>query len=216
MTIIGVDPSVTSTGVAVDHDGEVTLSQIEPGKLKPPLTGLGRLVYITGEILEACIGGPDVLLVIEGPGRQQGYGIVNVALHWMIRRELAFGAPTLQTLVVPPATLKKFVTDDGRAGKSEVGQGIKDRWGDEYEGTLQEDVAEAFALMHVGRCWLGQGKFLQKQKGCLQKLAVEEDGQSRIAGMEAYFGNLREWAGAPEKPRDSATEAQGQATERRA
>ena len=181
MTIIGVDPSVTSTGVAVCCDSKVDLWQIEPGKLKPPLTGLGRLAFITERVTSALVAmdprGVDVLLVIEGVVIFKGPGLVNVALHWMIRRRLA-DEYSFTTLVVPPATLKKFVTKNGSSGKSEVGQAIQRRWGGNLDGELQEDVAEAFALMQVGRCWRDVGKYPQWQKDCLKKIVPEDDGAS--------------------------------------
>lgn len=189
MTIIGVDPSVRKTGVAVRTDGALRTILVETDK-----TGLedpGRLVYIVQAV--AAIADmrfrERALLVIEGTGRTIGPNRINLGLHWVLRVHLARCA-TLGTLVVPPATLKKFATASGTAAKGEVGAHVMRRWGDELPTVPSEDVLEAFALLKIGECYLDTAndwpdwptepttKWTAFQLSAIAKLTIEWDGDS--------------------------------------
>ena len=167
LTIIGVDPSITKTGVVVSRDGETRGLLIAPPKGAPDLARQNWIaeqvvaltlnkgpfaVPLTWETLE--LGLRDVLLAIEGTGHLQGHGRVNIGLHSMIRDRMAANA-NVQTLEIAPATLKKFVTGSGRAEKSEMGAYIIRHWGKEIGDDVPcEDVLEAFALLKFAECYL--------------------------------------------------------------
>jgi Holliday junction resolvasome RuvABC endonuclease subunit len=169
--IIGIDPSVTSTGVAWQN--------IETGRLEHYLIRLGKLrdperVSLIAQLCgNAVYGTEDALVVIEGHGPQKGNGLVNIALHWMIRAEVRKYGFHCDVMVVPPMTLKKFVADSGRAEKSEVGAHIMRRWGDELNHrVLPEDAAEAFALLQAGKCKAGIGQWLKRDQEALAKCSI--------------------------------------------
>jgi len=162
MNIIGVDASVSKTGVVVlsaetgSYQGAIITS-----KLADP----GRLLDISGGVVNAAVAGSgtcDVtLLVIEGLGQAIGNQRINYGLHWMIRGALAREFTDLLTLVVAPSSLKVFTV--GRAGKG-VGKSsaaaVVDRWPNAVEDLRDarselpsEDVLEALGLVKVGECW---------------------------------------------------------------
>lgn len=158
MTIIGIDPSVARTGIAIRRDGELTWTLIDMRPRKrgeKAMADPGRLVAICDEAVRflALLSGEEVLLVIEACNDVRGYNRVNIGLHWMLRAWLADNAQ-VQTLSVATTSLKKFVTDDGKAEKGTMGAHIARRWGDELDEAAPEDVLEAFALLKFGECWL--------------------------------------------------------------
>ncbi len=160
MTIIGVDPSITKTGVVVQCDGETRGVLIEPPKGAPDLARqdwIAHRVAVFAGVEPWSLPPAEVLLAIEGTGHLQGHGRVNIGLHSMIRERLAHNA-NVQTLEVPPSTLKKFVTSRGNAQKSEMGACTIRHWGDEIGDEVPpEDVLEAFTLLKFARCFLHPG-----------------------------------------------------------
>lgn len=157
MVIIGVDPSLQKTGVSVKRDGEpLKMFLIDKRKRDKKQKDIdpGRMVAIAEEIAKLADTCEPVILCIEEHGGQTGYASGNIALHWLIRVELAKTCNS-RALLVAPATLKKFVTGNGRAEKGEIGAHIIKRWGEEIgDNLLQEDALESFALLKFAQCWL--------------------------------------------------------------
>ncbi len=117
MTIAGIDPSVTSTGLAIWRDGLFINARVAPPKgSRDP----GRMLWIAETIASRFETLEPLLLAIEEHAGQQGYASANVALHWIIRAEVAKRANS-RCIVVAPSTLKKFVTGKGNAEKGTVG-----------------------------------------------------------------------------------------------
>ena len=147
MRIIGIDPGLTRTGVAVSDRGQ-------PWTLKPPASagrGVRRLdwFYTQFQLLltEGC------LVVVEGyslgVGRGRGGalaairlgeygGVLRLALH---RNRCMFAE-------LPPARLKMLACGRGNADKLAVYDAARDRLG--YEGG-SHDEAEALWLLEAGR-----------------------------------------------------------------
>lgn len=195
--VVGIDPSVTSTGIAWQN--------IETGRFEHYLIRLGKLrdperVSLIAQLCgTAVFGTKDALVVIEGHGPQKGNGLVNIALHWMIRAEVRRHAFHCDVMVVPPMTLKKFVADSGRAEKSEVGAHIMRRWGTVLGGrVLPEDAAEAFALLQAGRCKAGIGQWLKRDQEALAKCSIIPARVENPAdfALEAYEIKPKEGVGA--------------------
>jgi crossover junction endodeoxyribonuclease RuvC len=156
MTIAGCDPSVTSTGLAIWREGRFSTERVaSPKGSRDP----GRMLWIAETVASHFGDGEDLLLAIEEHAGQQGYASANVALHWLIRAEVAKRANS-RCIVVAPSTLKKFVTGKGNAEKGTVGAEIVKAWQQVLpEGPLQEDVLEAFALLQFGRAFCGHPGF---------------------------------------------------------
>lgn len=149
MKVIGIDLSLTSTGLGISRGAGVATA-----RLKPPakLAGLDRMHWIIGEIYAYT---PDRaradLAVIEGPsygnqgtGRQAGHH-ERAGLWWLVCDKLH--GLRIPVAVVPPATVKKYATGKGNAGKDEVLSAAVRR-NEEFQGG--NDEADAMWLAAMG------------------------------------------------------------------
>lgn len=179
--VVGIDPSIRSTGVCVlVGDQQVELEQVS----FPELRGVGRLVQVVDrlqEIIQVNLKQQQqqqqsedldkCLVVIEGYATRGGENNSLVELGGCIRYHLHRAA--LPFVVVPPSSLKKFVTGKGNADKVTVCQYLERRydrgflrpwpgkdhpkrpktmpatWG-ANPSHYRNDEADAFALAHLG------------------------------------------------------------------
>lgn len=162
MLIIGIDPSLTSTGIVVLRDGKVELAVTT--KNKPALGTIDRVRLIYERIV--CVAenltdgekwqAPD-LIVIEGFSYgSKGRSVFDIAyLGWRIREELEWlkEQDNISWLEVPPSQLKKFATGQGNANKEIILQQVYKRWGVEFSDNNQ---ADAYVLAQIGRAYLGE------------------------------------------------------------
>lgn len=118
MIIIGIDPSLTGTGIA-SHDSLVTITS------KPQGTALEarwlRLASLTDRIDQVATGAD--LVVIEAPSlgqARQGGTLDRNGLWWMLIDRLLTRAIAPTVVEVSPATLKKFATGKGNATKPDM------------------------------------------------------------------------------------------------
>ena len=161
MLIIGIDPSLTATGVVVLRDGKVELA--EATKNRPDLGTIERVKLIRERIIDITENltdeeerqAPD-LITIEGFSYgSKGRSLFDIAyLGWRIREDLERfriedGIPWLE---VPPSQLKKFATGQGNANKEIILQQVYKRWGVEFSDNNQ---ADAYVLAQIGRAYLG-------------------------------------------------------------
>ena len=161
MLIIGIDPSLTSTGIVVLRDNKVELA--ETTKNKPELGTIKRVRLIRERIIDITENltdeeewqAPD-LIAIEGFSYgSKGRSVFDIAyLGWRIREDLEWlriedGIPWLE---VPPSQLKKFATGQGNANKEIILQQVYKRWGVEFSDNNQ---ADAYVLAQIGRAYSG-------------------------------------------------------------
>lgn len=139
---IGVDLSLTATGIADDDGASVVKSKHK---------GMERLHEISEAVIVAALYPfPPALVVIEGysMGAQRGSagvaqmlgelgGVVRYRLH-----ELG-----VKWLDVPPASLKLFATGKGNAGKPDMLDASR-RCG--YEGSNDNNAVDAWFLRQFG------------------------------------------------------------------
>lgn len=109
--IIGVDPSLTGTGVASRNEADTII---------PPkgLSELDRLRYLVREVTARCYTADLVILEGLSYGSHMGKQAERGALHWMIRD--ALDGADVPVAVCPPSTRAKYATGHGGAGKDEV------------------------------------------------------------------------------------------------
>ncbi len=158
MRVAGLDPSLSSTGIALT-DGSVARIQTTTG-----LELWHRIHLIDSRVrLELCSGRPDnrpELLVIEGlggsgPGRESALKTVGLGtvLRLSIWRE---GIPMLE---IAPSSLKAYATGSGsgkgREGKDRMREAFLDRLLEHGRPGLDvnDDEVDALWLRDVGR-WL--------------------------------------------------------------
>ena len=144
--VVGLDLSITATGVALADGTVETLST-------KPKDGDRRLITIANELFEGVGNGTD-LVVIEGPVvRSSAAGVIGM-VHGAVRSMLlGYGTPYA---IVPPATLKKYATGKGNADKTAMALALYKRTGLEFDDDNQVDAwwLRAAGLHHLG-CPIG-------------------------------------------------------------
>jgi len=152
-TILGLDPSLSSTGYATVVDGYRTVGRLVPRQQ----TGVARLSWLRRQVIDLVDGDGIDLVAIEGysmgSGRAGGTthahglgelgGVIRLALY---DRSLPFAD-------VPPASLKKFSTGKGNASKEQVLVEAVKRLG--YPGS-SNDEADALWLLAMASHHYGQ------------------------------------------------------------
>lgn len=173
MIVVGIDPSLTSTGIVVLRNGE--LGKALTTKNEPKLGTIERVRRIYEQInnvienlstcyVNAYIGDkrmirwePPSLIVIEGFSYgSKGRGVFDIAyLGWRIREELERyrTEDDIPWLEVSPSQVKQFATGKGNANKEVVLQQVYKRWGVELTDNNQ---ADAYVLAQIGRAYLGE------------------------------------------------------------
>ncbi len=150
---MGIDASLTSTGYAYTNvRGEVHTGRFLPKKMN----GSERLLFMEDTFRELLNqsslnqGGLPTLIAYEDyamgtrGGRVFSIGELGGVLKLFAYRR------GIDILLVPPASLKIFMTGKGNADKEAVMQAIADTYG--YNIT-QNDEADAFALMKMGEMY---------------------------------------------------------------
>jgi crossover junction endodeoxyribonuclease RuvC len=154
MNIVGIDPSLTGTGLAVIRPGGLVATDTVTTKLR----GHQRLDRILSEVREVAVNGgqwgPADLVVIEGPS----YGSKGSAYHqvagvwWLIAHELWLaGVPYA---VATPSARMKYATGKGNAAKDQVLAAVLKRFGHlvDIDNNNEADalVLAAMAAEHRG------------------------------------------------------------------
>lgn len=173
MIVVGIDPSLTGTGIIVLRNGE--LGKALTTKNEPKLGTIERVRRIYEQInnvienlstcyVNAYIGDkrmirwePPSLIVIEGFSYgSKGRGVFDIAyLGWRIREELERyrTEDDIPWLEVSPSQVKQFATGKGNANKEIVLQQVYKRWGVEFNDNNQ---ADAYVLAQIGRAYLSE------------------------------------------------------------
>jgi len=121
----------------------------EIGILTTKTKGMERLSNYINEIKSLINKYNPELIIIEG----YSYGSSNTRSVFELG-ELAGSIKLLSyemktpILIVPPSSLKLFITDDGKAQKDKMMDSIKDKFGEEfyYKDKLSDDMADSFGL----------------------------------------------------------------------
>jgi Holliday junction resolvasome RuvABC endonuclease subunit len=150
---VGLDLSLTSTGVAIGEDTHA----IRPGDRRGP----ERLAFIRSCIRDHLwirlyeADGPTVVLL-------EGYSFASKNSHAHALGELGgvmrlfFHEHRIPVIEVPPTCRAKFATGKGNASKSEVVSAISARTGRLWLGPGNEDRCDAWILQEMGRSYFGE------------------------------------------------------------
>lgn len=147
MIVVGLDLSLTSTGVARWNGIAYTTALVKP---KASLRGHERLAWILGDLRERTQDA--TLAVVEGPS----YGSATQGVHergglwWMVTHQLWLWQ--IPTAVAPPASVKRYATGKGNAQKDAVLTAVVRRFA-EFDGN--NDAADALILAALGAEHLG-------------------------------------------------------------
>lgn len=157
MEILGVDPSLTMTGLACTHDGIVATRRIPTLATAFRAQGLlstrDRIRYIVGQTLR--FAPLECLTVIEAPyvpqgGKAAGSVIERAWLFGLLVDQLTLRGPVVQ---VPARTRAKYATGNGNADKKVVLAAMRAA----YPGVSipDDNVADALALLGMGARSMG-------------------------------------------------------------
>lgn len=158
--IIGIDPSLTSTGLAViDTEDRLVVPVWTVGssghRADPWHARHARFRALTAQIIATTDADDADLAVIEAPtlgqGRQGGH-LDRHGLWWSIYGALA----DLHVTVVPvsSATRQKYATGKGNAGKDQVLLAVARRY--PHIEVANNNEADAVVLAAIGARYLGE------------------------------------------------------------
>jgi crossover junction endodeoxyribonuclease RuvC len=149
MKIVAFDPSLNSLGFAHNDNDEISYGAVTPGKRKC----MSRLNFHHDWVEDILAKVAPDLVVIEGYAmgvRGKSNNIYNMGEVGGIIRLLAYKSGAA-ILLVPPKTLKKFVTGNGNSDKDAMMQQVKETWGNHVNN---DDEADAIGLLHLGTCYV--------------------------------------------------------------
>jgi len=143
-TVLGVDLSLTATGIALPAGGTTTVrTRTEDGD--------HRLNQIINEVIDALAGSRSTLLVVieDLPIHARSAGITGM-VHGAVRA--ALNDEQFPYALVPPATLKKYATGRGNATKPDMRMALYRRAGIDLRDDNQADAwwLRAMGLDHLG------------------------------------------------------------------
>ena len=134
--VVGLDLSITATGLAKRDGSTFTI--------KPGSTGDQRLVEIRN-CVGLAVGGCDLVVIEDVVVRSSAAAVVGM-VHGAVRYALLDW--NIPYVTVPPATLKKFATGRGNAGKPEMAVALFKRFGLELTDDNQVDALWLRAAGH--------------------------------------------------------------------
>ena len=150
MKSIGIDLSLTGTGVVVLEDGKLIHQELI--KSKPvgdkPVDELRRIVKIVQGV-HMCFGSHTIdIAVIEGLAfmARNTTALVQLSALNYFTRHLLWGIET-PFVIVAPTSLKKFVTGNGASKKDVMMMEVYKRWG---VTMLDDNLCDAYGLAQVG------------------------------------------------------------------
>ena len=182
MPIIGIDPSLTATGISVWSDKELKLLSLHTVKSDPKTGHLYiRVQRILDKILSLDIDNVEILAIEGISFGSFGRGYSNLCeLQGIIRNTLWLKGK--KVLIFPPSTVKKHLTGKGNTQKNMIPMAAQKKYGnlliESNLEILDDNQADALAIGHLG--WL----FHQKELGT--KITKEET--ERLSMGTIYFG----------------------------
>lgn len=145
--IIGIDQSLTSTGIAVGDDTFTIVSKLK---------GVERLDDIVTQIMDVVrpLAKPHVYIEGYSFSSRNSHAHALGELGGCIRLELwRDGVPFTE---IPPTVRAKFATGRGNSSKNEVVSSVSARTGIVWSGKGADDKCDAWILQEIGLYLIGQ------------------------------------------------------------
>lgn len=165
INIMGIDPSLNGTGIALCSNNKLFFKTIRP----VGYSGIKRLLFVENFISNIIKKNQIDIIVRE----DYAYNPLNAKMQYSlgelggILKRLFFKYKT-PYLNVAPTTLKKFITGNGRADKSNIKLFIYKKWNKSFE---DDNIADAFGLFKIGEKIV---EYLQNKKITLFDKAIVE------------------------------------------
>lgn len=152
--IVGLDPSLTGTGICIMDIGQnLFVGKAWSTQLIKPVTksSPARLIEIRDRVAKLCQNAD--IVIIEGYSfGSRGAGVFQTAELGGVLRVMLH-EQGLWWVEVAPTQLKKFVCGKGNAKKEEVKLGAFKRWGVEFKTS---DETDAYVLAKVGEALISE------------------------------------------------------------
>ena len=151
MKYIGVDPSLTGTGlVCIDSEGVIENQDLI--KTTASMIIEARLKLINEKVqsfISDSLKDKDILAIVYIEGLSfgaKGNSVMELAgLHYLLR--VNFNSRSyIKYDVIPPSNIKKFITGKGNAKKELMLLKVYKRWGVEF---TDNNMADAFSLSRM-------------------------------------------------------------------
>ena len=150
MNLIGLDLSLTSTGVSINGKTSTVSTKAK---------GPERLSYVNKTLLQICLDEEIDCAIIEGYSfasrNSQAHSIGE--LGGCIR--MTFWECGISYVEVPPTSRAKFATGKGNAGKTEVISAISSKTGMVFSGSGADDECDAWILEQMGLAYLEKSQY---------------------------------------------------------
>lgn len=157
MNILGIDPSLTATGLYLRETESWTAPEctlISPKNLRD----MERLCFIRDFLLgfiNKNRGFPLDLAVIEGYAMGAKTHTHDLGEAGAMLKTAIYEAG-IDLLIVPPATLKKFITGSGNGKKQVMMVEALSRY---HVKITDDNICDAFCLTHFGEAWQAVNHF---------------------------------------------------------
>lgn len=146
MTYVGLDQSYTGFGYSANGISKKKL--FPKTKYPKPVDRLFAVEEWLEEWLRSLY--PISLVAMEGYANAAKFGREMAGeLGWAVKRSI-FVTTGQHPLIVPPNSLKKFVTGKGSGGKNVMLLHVHKKWGEEFS---DDNVADAYALEKFGEAY---------------------------------------------------------------
>jgi Holliday junction resolvasome RuvABC endonuclease subunit len=145
-TFLGVDQSLRGTGLVVlSETGDILLQRlVQPSSLR----GVERLAFIRGELREVLERHQPYRAALEGYSYDSTGRVFQLGeLGGLV--QLAFWDAGVPYLMVPPASLKKFVANNGKAEKEQMLKATLSKWHVDFQE--EDDLCDAHGLAQIQR-----------------------------------------------------------------
>lgn len=154
MNVVGIDPSITATGLAASGGSTRTMGRV--GITKLPLDQrISALMQLRAEIVAWTMGRCPTLVVIEHPAFSRAGGGA-VERHWLfLDIAAALLAQDIPVVEVGPGQRAQYATGKAGASKSAVVDAVARRF-PEFQTGGDNNLADAVVLAAMGADHLGQ------------------------------------------------------------
>lgn len=159
ISVVGIDPSLTGTGLCAWTGSEWAFSTAKTLKHDGSYhDNYSRMSFIGIRVLEWLTKHRPDVIVMEGPAMQaQGNAVVQIwGLWWKCFEELRNWslAHDVKVYIIPPSSLKQFATGRGRALKVDMKSSAQHAFGD--VGAKNNNEVDALWLTVCGRVAEGE------------------------------------------------------------
>jgi Holliday junction resolvasome RuvABC endonuclease subunit len=165
MRIMGIDPSISSTGLSLPDGSTLAIKPRSAGDLR--LTEIGNHVQVAAQAARA-----DLVVMEDLAGIYRGKSArIIPMLHGVVRDRLQ--SAKIPFMLIHPGTLKIFATGSGNADKDEMALAARRRLGRAY---ATDDECDADWLRVAGRVVYGLGEITEYGDDACLRMPAEQIG----------------------------------------